>query len=85
MPFNQRKNHTLLILFILIILFNASGSFAQKLSMAEAKHAGDSIIPEAILPFWQSLTLKEKVAQTLMVYMPSAKNKKKHESCCHPS
>lgn len=79
MPFNQRKNHTLLILFILIILFNASGSFAQKLSMAEAKHAGDSIIPEAILPFWQSLTLKEKAAQTLMVYMPSASYIKKHQ------
>ena len=47
--------------------------------MAEAKHAGDSIIPEAILPFWQSLTLKEKAAQTLMVYMPSASYIKKHQ------
>ena len=42
------------------------------LSMKEAKIAGDFIIPDSLQAFWKGLTLKEKIAQTIMVYMPNA-------------
>lgn len=76
--FVSEKNSFFRILFAFFLLLSISPVFAKKLSMEEAKSAGDSIVPAEILPFWKSLTLKEKAAQTLMVYMPSANYIQKH-------
>lgn len=74
-----KRNAFICFLLTFVLFINASPVFAKKLSMAEAQQAGDSIVPEAILPFWKSLTFKEKVAQTLMVYMPHASYIEKHQ------
>lgn len=50
----------------------ASFASAAKLSMQEAMHAGDSIVPAEARPIWDSLSLKEKAAQMVMVYLPPA-------------
>lgn len=61
-----------MIRLVAILLCLASFASAAKLSMQEASHAGDSLIPEEIRAFWDSLTIEEKAAQTIMVYLPPA-------------
>ena len=66
--------------FVLLLCLPAVAATAQKKpTMAEALAAGDTIVPAAILEFWQALTLEEKAAQTLMVYMPSGEYVAKHK------
>lgn len=67
------------ILVLLLCLPALAATAQKKLTMAEAVTAGDTIVPAEILEFWRSLSLKEKAAQTLMVYMPSGEYVVKHQ------
>lgn len=67
------------ILVLLLCLPALAATAQKKLTMAEAANAGDTVVPAEILEFWRSLPLKEKAAQTLMVYMPSGEYVAKHK------
>ncbi|MCF0214995.1 MAG: glycoside hydrolase family 3 protein [Fibrobacteraceae bacterium] len=58
------------------LVFGASVTLAKdqdstKLSALDiASHSGDYLIPTEIRPLWDSLSLREKVGQMIMVYLP---------------
>lgn len=44
-------------------------AYAGSPTMQQARHAGDTIVPPEARVLWDSLTLREKAAQTIMVYL----------------
>ncbi len=81
--FFRQRQFPFAVVFLLIFLFIgfASAKCTSNMSKAlcQAAHAGDSIIPQEIQGLWDSLSFKEKAAQTIMVYMPGSSFIQKHQ------